>query len=319
MTFPSVKLPAWLALRPRLLYGVFAAVAFAFCLRWTFPSEAVRERLIYEAGQRGWQIEVEEVHPGGLLGVTMDGVTLTDAAGLKIPLDELSASLRPLPLLIGKQVLSWRAVAFGGTLAGRTDLSGDERRLDVQLADLNLKAVPPLKKATGMDFNGLASGRIELTLPGNEPHKATGTIDLTVTQAGLGGGSAVIPPFSSPMTIPPVSLGTLTVVGKAEKGRLAMDKFEFRGGDAELGLEGGVVVLQPRLEYAPVVGKVRLKISPALWQKPSASMYKPMFEAALMNARTPDGSYQYQLFGNLSAPQLRPGGAGGGGMPPPGQ
>ena len=83
-----------------------------------------------------------------------------------------------------------------------------------------------------------------------------------------------------------------------------------------LGIDGGVVVLQPKLEYAPVVGKLRLKISPALWQKPAASMYKPMFEAALMNARAPDGSYQYQLFGNLSTPQLRPASAGGGPPPP---
>jgi len=308
-----MKLPAWLTLHPRLLYGAFAAVAFVLCLRLTFPSEAVRERLIYEAGQRGWQIDVQDVGPSGLLGVSMEGVTLTDAAGLKIPLDELSASLRPLPLLIGKRVLSWRAAAFGGTLAGRTDLSGDERRLEVELADLNLKAVLPLRMKTGMDLNGQASGRIDLTLPGAELHKATGTIALTVAQAGIGGGNAVIPPFSSPMNIPPVSLGTLTVAGKADKGRLAMDKLEFRGGDAELGLEGGVVVLQPKLAYAPVVGRLRLKISPALWQKPAASMYKPMFEAALMNARAPDGSYQYQLFGNLSAPQLRPGGNGGGG------
>ncbi len=307
-----MKLPAWLTLRPRLLYGAFAALAFALCLRWTFPDEAVRERLIYEAGQRGWQIDVENVHPGGLLGVSMDGVVLTDAAGLKIPVDELSASLRPLPLLIGKQVLSWRAAAFGGTLDGRADLSGDERRLVVDLADVNLKAVGPLKKATGMDFTGVASGHVDLTLPGAEPHKASGTIDLAVAQAGLGGGAAVIPPFSSPMNIPPVSLGALTVTGKADKGRLAMDKLEFRGGDAELGVDGLVIVLQQRLEYAPIVGKLRLKISPALWQKPAASMYKPMFEAALMNARTPDGSYQYQLFGNLSAPQLRPANSGGG-------
>jgi hypothetical protein len=40
-----------------------------------------------------------------------------------------------------------------------------------------------------------------------------------------------------------------------------------------------------------------------------------MIESAFMNARAPDGSYQYQLFGSLSAPQLRPASAGG--APPP--
>jgi hypothetical protein len=78
-----------------------------------------------------------------------------------------------------------------------------------------------------------------------------------------------------------------------------------------------VVVLQQRMEYAPVVGKVRLKFSPSIWQKQGTASFKPMIEAAFMNARTPDGSYQYQLFGNLSAPQLRPASAGGGAPPPP--
>lgn len=314
-----MTLPTWLTLRPRLLYGVFTALAFAVALRLTFPSEAVRERLIYEAGAHGWQIDVQDVRPGGLLGVSMKNVTLTDSKGAKLSLDELAASIRPLPLLIGKQVLAWEAAAFDGTCTGSADLSGSTRHLLVELEGLNLKMIPALRTASGMDFMGRASGKIDLTMPGEDPNKATGTIDLSVNQAAITGGNAVIPPFSSPMPIPAISLGTFTAVGKADKGRLALDKLEFRGGDAELGIDGVVVVMQQRMEYAPVVGKVRLKFAPALWQKPDTAKFKPMFEAALMNARQPDGSYQYQLFGNLSAPQLRPMGPGGGGPPPPPQ
>src|SRR5512141_2428368 len=107
-----MPLPTWLTLRPRLLYGIFTALAFLVALRLTFPSEAVRERLIYEAGARGWQVDPGRVGPRGLLGVSMDGATLTDANGLKIPVERLDASLRPLPLLIGKRVLAFEAEVF---------------------------------------------------------------------------------------------------------------------------------------------------------------------------------------------------------------
>src|SRR5512138_591354 len=112
-----MKIPAWL-LRPRLLYGLFAAAAFVLALRWTFPSEAVRERLIYEAGARGWQIDVEQVAPSGVLGVRMDGVALTDASGLKIPVERLDASLEVLPLLVGRRVLDYQASLYEGTVEG---------------------------------------------------------------------------------------------------------------------------------------------------------------------------------------------------------
>ena len=101
--------PGWTKNRATLLYGGFAALAFVLALRWTFPSEAVKERLIYEAGARGWQIDVEDVDPGSLLGVRMEGVSLTDASGLKVPVDELDASLRVLPLLVGKRTVAFRA------------------------------------------------------------------------------------------------------------------------------------------------------------------------------------------------------------------
>lgn len=308
-------LPKWITSRPRLLYGLFTGLAFIVALRWTFPSEAVRERLIYEAGARGWQIDVQDVGPAGLMGVRMDEVSLTDAAGLKIPVTRLDASIRLLPLLVGKRVLAFEAEAFDGTIGGRADLSGAERRLLLDLEGVNLKSILPLRKATGVDFTGLVSGKVDLLVPGAERNKASGTIDVSIEQAGVAGGSAVIPPFSQPMTVPPVSLGTLTLSAKADKGRLVVDKLEFRGGDADVTGEGVSVTLAQRMEFAPVVGRLRFKLSESLWKKPAAAPMRPMVEAALMNARAPDGSYTYQVFGNLSAPQLRPG--NGGGPPPP--
>src|SRR5512138_1506503 len=78
-------------------YGLFAAVAFAFALRQTFPTEAVKERLILEAAAAGWQVSVVDVRPSGFAGIGMNGVTFESRDGLRIPVERLDASLRLLP------------------------------------------------------------------------------------------------------------------------------------------------------------------------------------------------------------------------------
>ena len=82
----------WNVWKPRLAYAAFALLAFAVALRWTFPAQAVKERLILEAGARGWQIDVEDVSAGGMLGVTARRVKLASDTGLAIPIEEFTAS-----------------------------------------------------------------------------------------------------------------------------------------------------------------------------------------------------------------------------------
>jgi type II secretion system protein N len=313
--------PAWMKNRTKLLYGVFTAVAFLLALRWTFPSEAVKERLIYEAGAAGWQIDVQEVRPGGMLGVRMEGLTLTDAAGLKMPVDELDAALRVLPLLVGKRTLDFRAALYGGTVEGEVDLSGATRDLALRVEDLNLMPILPLRKASGVDFVGVVHGSVDLTYPSANPEKATGTIDLAIEKGGVAGGTVPVSGFQEGFTLFPVSLGTIRAAGTAKDGVLDLNKLGASGGDVELEGEAVKVMLQPRIAHSPVGGRVRIRFQPALWQKPAAASKKPVFEAMMMNARTPNGAFQYQLFGSLALPRLAAAPTGGEAppnLPPPG-
>ncbi len=309
-----MKIPAFLV-RPRLLYGAFAVLALALSLRWTFPSEAVKERLIYEAGARGWQIDVEDVRPGALLGIRMDGVTLTDASGLKIPVERLSASLRAVPLLVGRRVVDFRASIYDGTVEGSAGLSGPSRPLTLAVDGVDLARALPLRKAAGVGFSGKVTGRVDLALPGGALDKASGTAELSIAQAGLAGGQVPIPPLAGGVNLPPISVGALSASAKVETGRISVEKLETRGGDVELSGDGIALVLQPRMEYAPVVGQARLRFQPSLWQKPEAAKLRPIVEAGLASSRAPDGSYRLQLTGSLGHPQVRPVGPGSG--PPP--
>jgi type II secretion system protein N len=307
-----MKIPS-LSLHPRLLYGLFAVAAFVVSLRWTFPSEAVKERLIYEAGARGWQIDVQRVRLSALLGVRMDGVALTDSSGLKIPVERLDASLQLLPLLVGRRVLDYEASLYDGTIEGSAALSGQQRRMRVNVDGVNLARALPLRNAAGMDLAGKVAGRIDLTLPGGSLERSSGTFELSIEKAGLGGGQL---PALMNLTLPPIALGTVSAAAKVDQGRVAVEKLEAKGGDAELTGEGIAVVLQPRMQYAPIAGQARVRFQPTLWQKPGAAPLRPVVEAGLMSSRGPDGSYIFQLSGSLGHPQARPTGFGGGAPAP---
>jgi type II secretion system protein N len=303
----NLKTIDWNLWRPRLAYGGFALLAFALSLRWTFPSEAVRERLILEAGARGWQIEVADVGPGGLLGVTAEGVQLEDASGLKIPIDRVTASLRILPLLTGKQVLAFDALVYDGRVTGTADLKGAVRRLAMEVSGLDLSRALPLRKATGVDLQGKLAGTVDLSVPAAPAEKPTGRIDLAVAEAGINGGQVPIAAMGgAPIALPRIALGAVTANVKLDGGKANVEKLEAKGGDAELAGEGLSVTLQPKLEYAPLFGRARLRLQPALWTRAGASGFKGLAEAALASARTPDGAYQFQVFGSLGHPQLRP-------------
>jgi type II secretion system protein N len=310
-----MKIPPWLV-HPRVLYGAFAVVAFALALRWTFPSEAVRERLIYEAGARGWQIDVRDVAPSRLLGVRMDEVTLTDASGLKIPVERLDASLEVLPLLLGRRVLDYQASLYQGTVEGSATLSGQNPGMELDIDGVDLARALPLRKAAGMEIAGRVTGHLELTLPGGSLEKSNGTAQLSVARAALGGGPVPVPPLGN-LNVPPVALGNLTAAAKVEQGRVAVQKLEASGGDAEFSGDGIAVVLQPRMQFAPLTGQARIRLLSTLWQKPAAATLRPVVEAALASSRGPDGSYRFALAGTLGHPQLRPGTPSGGGPAAP--
>ncbi len=307
----------WAKSRTNLLYGAFFAVAFLLALRWTFPSEAVKERLIYEAGAQGWQIDMQDVGASGVLGVSMEGVSLTDANGVKLAFDELGASLRVLPLLIGKRTLDFHAALYGGTVQGRTDLSGGTRRFSLDVAGVNLAPILLLRKATGLDLVGVVNATADLRYPGAAPAKASGTVELTIEKGGIAGGRIPISGFQDGFPMFAVSLGTVRAAGSAREGVIDLTRFQAAGGDLEIEGEGMKVMLQPRLGYSPIGGRTRVRIQPSLWQKPTAANNRPVFEAMMMAARTPNGAYQYQLFGSLALPRFAAAPNATGAPPPP--
>jgi type II secretion system protein N len=298
----DLKLTPW---QRRAAYAAFAAAAFLLALRQTFPTEAVKERLVMEAAARGWQVRVADVRPAGLLGVGMTSLAIETRDGARIPLERLEATLRPWSLLRGRRGVSFDASLYEGRVRGFAEEAGTWHRIAATVEGLDLSRAAALRRATGVDLGGVVQGDVDLTLDDREPAKSAGHLALSVQRAAVNGGELPIPGMGGALTLPRVALGQLTARAVARDGKLTFEKLETKGEDLEASGDGLYCVLQPRLAFAPMFGKLTLRVRDAFWQKSSTAGFKSLAEMALAPARGRDGAYGFQLYGTLSQPQAR--------------
>ncbi len=298
----DAKLKPW---HRRALYAAFAVAAFLFALRQTFPTEAVKERLVMEAAAQGWQLAVVEVDAAGFAGIGMKGVTLESRDGLRIPIERLDASLRLWPLLLGRRSVAFDAVLFEGRVKGYAEEGRAGRRLVATASGVDLARATPLRKATHLDLAGSLRADVDLALDDKEPAKSTGHIDLTVERAAVNGGEMPIPGMAGALTLPRIGLGQVTAQAVVKDGRIRVDRLEAKGADVELSGDGLYAMVQPRMAYAPIFGKAHLKVQDAFWTRSGAAPFKSLVDVALTPARGADGGYGFQIFGTLSQPQAR--------------
>jgi type II secretion system protein N len=297
---PLPVLEGW---RKRAAYGAFFALAFLFALQRTFPADAVKERLILEAAAQGWQVHMNDIAPSGFAGVRMREVTLESRDGTRIPLDEARASLRLWPLLMGRRSLAFDLRLFQGRLEGVVEEGRDTQRLALRGEGLDLATAVPVRQAMGLDITGVLRADVDVTLDPRNQQKTTGHVELSVERATLA-GQVSIPGMSGGLTIPRTSLGTVTGRAIVRAGKAEFERLEARGEDVELTGEQLYFMVQPRLEFAPLFGRARMKIAEPFWRK--APALRPLAEAALASARRPDGSWQFQVYGSLGHPMAKP-------------
>jgi type II secretion system protein N len=298
----NLKLQGW---QRWTAYCLFAFLAFLLALRQTIPTEAVKERLVMEAASQGWQVSIADVRPAGLVGVSMTSVSLESRDGLRIPIERLDATLRLWPLLLGRRSFNFDATLFEGHVKGFAEDRKTSRRIFARVVGVDLSRAVPLRKATGVDLAGTVQGELDLTLDEKEPAKSSGHLDLAVERAAVNGGEMPVPGMGGALTLPKMALGQVTAKAAVKDGKLTFERLDAKSDDIEATGEGLYFVLQPRLAFAPIFGKARLKIRDGFWSKSGTAGFKGIVEMALAQARGRDGGYGFQVFGTLSQPQAR--------------
>jgi type II secretion system protein N len=297
----------WNVWKPRLLYGGFFVVALLLALRWTFPSRAVLERLSLEATSRGWQLQASGAGPAGLIGLSLRDVTLKNRTGLTIPIERVDLALPLWPLLTGKLRVGVEAWLYEGRASGSFDLAAGPQQYRAELNGIDLARALPLRMLTGADLTGVATGTAQLFLPADEKVRPEGRLLLTVKEAGLTGGKVELP-GAGPLTLPAAKFGELVVELVLKDGKGTFEKLVASGGDVELTGEGLYFVWQPKLEFAPLFGKARLKLAPSFSSKAENRAFASLLDGALAGSRSGEGTYGLQIFGSLGHPQVRPAG-----------
>lgn len=297
------KLEGW---KRRAAYAAFFAASFLLALHFTLPVDAVKERIILEAGTRGWQVRMSDIAPSGLTGIRARGVILESRDGARIPIDEFRASLRPWALLLGRRSMSFDARLFEGRATGLVEEGRGRERVQLQGSGIDLGRAAAVRRATGLDLAGVLRADVDLTLDSKEPARSSGHLDVSVERAALNGGEVQIPGMGGALTLPRVALGTVVAKAQVRNGRAEFETLEAKGDDLQASAEQLYLVLQPRLDYSPLAGKARVRVADAFWQKSGTAGLRGVAEAALAPARGRDGSFGFQLYGTLGRPMARP-------------
>jgi len=293
-------------LKLKAAYAAFFLVSFLLALHFTFPIEAVEERLILEAAARGWQLRMNDLAPAGLVGVRAREVTLQTRDGTRIPVEEVEASIRPWAMLTGRRSVAFRAALFDGKVSGLSEQGRTAQRLELQASGIDLAKVGALRQATGLNLAGTLSADVDVTVDAADPSKNGGKIELSVKNSAIQGGQIPVPGMGGGLTVPKMALGTLTARGMVRGARADFDRLEIRGDDVEVSAEQLYAQLQNHLELSPLAGRARLRVGDGFWGRSGTASLKPVVEMALASAKNRDGTFGFQIYGTLGKPQLRP-------------
>ena len=155
-------------------------------------------------------------------------------------IEEAHGRVRLLPLLIGRVKIDFSATVFGGEVSGVVPIGGGD--LEVEVENVDLAQIMPLRDVTGVPLKGTANGKLALSAPTGKWSKSTGTLNLTIAGMVMGDGKTK---FRDLIALPPANIGTFELIAKAESGLLKIEKFGAVGQDVELSGEGTVKLKEP--------------------------------------------------------------------------
>ena len=295
-------------------YPLFFLLCFVFFAYKTFPYERLADRLIQEAAARGYQVEIVGLTHSGLTGLSFENVRIVLPAEegsppLDVIFDELTVETSLLSLMSDTKSYSFEAELAGGDAEGGLTMGENETELDVEIDDINLEAIPALRRYTKVPLAGTLNGEIELVMPA-EVAESTGNVEITIDGFQVGDGKAKIEiPSWGDLTVDRADVGNLELVAEIEDGTAQIERGKSHGKDLELDAVGKVRLLRP-LKRSDMNVMLRVKIQDAYKERSAkVATMLDLASSGLESAMTKDGAIQYSVAGPIGG-RLRPRPAG---------
>jgi type II secretion system protein N len=281
----------------------------------TFPYDRLADRLIQEAQARGYELEIIDLTNSGLTGLTFENLRVTlpsegeDAPPVDVVFEELTVSTSLFSLVSDTKSYNFDAELAGGEAEGELVLGEDNMEIDAELDDIDLEALPILRKFTKVPLAGTLNGEIALAMP-SEVAESTGNVEITIEGLHVGDGKSKLDiPGWGGLTLDKADAGNLELVATIEEGSANVERATSHGKDLELDVLGRVRLLRP-LKRSELNLMLRVKIQDAY--KNRSAKVATMLELAsngIKAAQTADGAIQYIVAGSFAS-RLRPRAAG---------
>jgi len=296
-------------------YPIFFLACFVFFAYKTFPYERLADRLIQEAQARGYELEIIVLTNSGLTGLSFENLRVTlpsegeDAPPVDVVFEELTVSTSLFSLVSDTKSYNFDAEIAGGEAEGELVLGEDNMEIDAELDDIDLEALPILRKFTKVPLAGTLNGEIALVMP-SEVAESTGNVEITIEALHVGDGKSKLDiPGWGGLTLDKADAGNLELVATIEEGSANIERATSHGKDLELDVLGRVRLLRP-LKRSELNLMFRVKIQDAY--KNRSAKVATMLELAssgIKAAQTADGAIQYIVAGSFAS-RLRPRAAG---------
>lgn len=237
---------------------VWALGCFWGGLYLTFPSDAARDRMVYEVDNSTNSqnaLRLDSVRPWLLTGAHLSNVQLFSipktrnfrrtgdvqepTPKLLLKAEKAAARLRLLPLLSGTRSVGLSADLYGGDLGGTVGVKGSKVELDLLAKELDLAQYPLEGASWSAELEGRLRARVDLKLDQEDTRSGRGFIrfefsDLKVNSANVMGMDLGEATFSE-------GLLSFTVAN----GRAEVKKGQFTSDKLSLKLDGSINVNKP--------------------------------------------------------------------------
>lgn len=296
-------------------YPLFFFLCFVFFAYKTFPYGKLADRIVKEAHAQGYEVEIIDLTHSGLTGLELEGVRLTvpsEEEGmppLELIVAELTVGTSLFSLISATKSYDFEAELAGGEVEGDITLGETEMEVDVEIDDIDLGALPALKKFTKVPLKGVLGGEIAFSMP-SEVAESTGEVDIGIEGLIIGDGESKLEiPGWGGLTVDPADAGNLELVATIDKGVAKIERAKAHGKDLELDVLGRVRLQRP-LKRSDLNIMLRAKIMDAYKEKSAkVSTMLELASSGLKAALTADGAIQYSIAGSLGG-RMRPRAAG---------
>jgi type II secretion system protein N len=299
---------------------LFYLGSLLFFVRFTFPYDALKARLVSEFNARSKErvLEIKDLSGAGMFGIEAEGVRLIpvaeDSSGVAaLSFDSATVSVSPWSAIIGNVGVSYALEVGGGLIEGSFFQNDEVAEVEVEAEAVEISGLSVLADMLGLPLGGTLGGQAALTLPQGKMSDAEGKFLFSIADLTVGDGKAKV---RNTIALPKIRAGDLKLDALVEKGRMDLKELSAHGPDLEL-TAGGKVRLREPFDKSVVDVDAGFQFKEAYTGQ--SELTRSIFGSAdgkvpglfdmdpsVRKAKDEKGYYRWRVSGLLAKPNFRP-------------